>query len=334
MRCNYCGNEINEKDRFCRSCGHKIENETLIEKEENNVEKEMEETLSLQIAEIEFRSNRKSAIWTLAVYFSIFYVFVPFFLSSIIVGIYCGRLGIDVTSIENLNDYLMTYYPGAYANMNAIINLITYVALTISIYFISRKVLKRDFALAKTNCGAIFKEFGIGFGIMMGASIRSGMIINFILFVTGLSNVGSNDSANQTAIEMMLTSGAFPLLVTILMTVFLAPFVEEMVFRKSFFNCSRKKGWKTILISGAIFGAIHVTSTIVSTLLYVIVGKEGYSILTVFKECIYFLNYFASGIALGYIYYRSKHNIWSVILVHSAYNLFAVCMSLLSTFIQ
>lgn len=119
----------------------------------------------------------------------------------------------------------------------------------------------------------------------------------------------------------MISSGILPFIIMIFITVVAAPIVEELVFRKSFFALSKKKGIACILISGLLFGLIHIAESVVVEAAGLIVQAEGYSITNIIIEFINLISYVASGIAFGIVYKKSNYNIWVTILIHSTYNL-------------
>lgn len=106
-----------------------------------------------------------------------------------------------------------------------------------------------------------FKNWFAGFLIMFVTNI----IINSL--VPGL---GENESAVQTIIKKM------PIIAFTLTTI-LAPFVEEMVFRKYLKDCINKKVLYTI-ISGLIFGLVHtsISTNILELLLIIPYGALGF----------------------------------------------------------
>ena len=106
-----------------------------------------------------------------------------------------------------------------------------------------------------------FKNWFAGFIIMVGSNI----IIN--KFINGL---GQNESGVQTLIAKL------PLLAFILTTI-LAPFVEEMIFRKYLKDCVDKKLLYMIL-SALIFGFIHtsIETNIYEILLIIPYGALGF----------------------------------------------------------
>ena len=106
-----------------------------------------------------------------------------------------------------------------------------------------------------------FKNWFAGFLIMFVSNI----IIN--LYIPGL---GENESTVQTLIKQM------PVIAFILTTI-LAPFVEEMVFRKYLKNCVNNK-ILYMIISGLIFGLIHtsISTNTLELLLIIPYGALGF----------------------------------------------------------
>ena len=106
-----------------------------------------------------------------------------------------------------------------------------------------------------------FKYWFMGLLLM----IISNNIIN--QFISGL---GENESSVQTLITKM------PVIAFILTTI-LAPFVEEMVFRKYLKDCINKKTLYMI-VSGLIFGFIHtsINTNILEILLIIPYGAMGF----------------------------------------------------------
>ena len=106
-----------------------------------------------------------------------------------------------------------------------------------------------------------FKNWFAGFIIMFISNI----IIN--IFIPG---IGENESAVQTIIKQM------PVIAFILTTI-LAPFVEEMVFRKYIKNCINSK-ILYMIISGLIFGFIHtsISTNTLELLLIIPYGSLGF----------------------------------------------------------
>ena len=85
-------------------------------------------------------------------------------------------------------------------------------------------------------------------------------------------------------------------------TVIYAPFVEEIIFRKTFKNMI-KNSTIFILISGIMFGLVHIS-------------LDG----NIFKELLITVPYMIMGFDFAYIYHKSN-NIFTTITIHSLHNL-------------
>ena len=131
------------------------------------------------------------------------------------------------------------------ANETICFLLIKYFVLIIVFLLIYRSYLKEKWQDFKKNIKNYFeisfKNWFIGFIIM----IISNIIIN--IFVTGL---GQNESSVQQLITKMP-------IVAFCITTLLAPFIEEMIFRKCLQDCFNNKTLYMIT-SGLLFGLIHV----------------------------------------------------------------------------
>lgn len=91
------------------------------------------------------------------------------------------------------------------------------------------------------------------------------------------------------------------------MTSILAPFIEELIFRKAFKDAIKSK-WLFVLTSGIVFGCLHVVGSISS--LY---------------EILYIIPYSSLGIAFALAYHETD-NIFSSIFLHFLHN--TIVMSL------
>ena len=97
-------------------------------------------------------------------------------------------------------------------------------------------------------------------------------------------------------------------------TIIYAPFVEEIIFRKSIFNIFKKidnkniKKWLSIIVSGLIFGLLHVVGT-----------ANG------IYDYLYIIPYASLGIALALMYYKTD-SIFVPITIHAIHNLVAMIL--------
>ena len=139
------------------------------------------------------------------------------------------------------------------------------------------------------------------------------LLILFNLFsVLFLEAMGLDlTSANQEAIIAMANAGINTRMALLVAGGFLAPFVEELVFRKGFIDLfSRRVGIiGGLLLSSLLFGLLHVLLDL--DRLYMI------------------LPYALSGMVLGFIYFFSNKNIFVPIFVHASYNLIGLMILIL-----
>lgn len=146
------------------------------------------------------------------------------------------------------------------------------------------------------------------------------LIINVILSSISSSiyklifNKELENSDNQTLIESMFPRFSFLLFI---MTVILAPFVEEIAYRLGLCSSiSRKHPIIGIFISGFIFGLIHFNFMVL------IPSKEGNYLEHLVSELLNFPNYFVSGLVFGFIY-KLSGTIYSSWISHFVNNLFS-----------
>lgn len=169
--------------------------------------------------------------------------------------------------------------------------------------FIYRKTLIKDakeyFSNFGKNIETSFKYWLIGFGIMAISNL-------FITFVLKKSIAGNEDVVRSYITTM-------PILM-ILDVVILAPFLEELTFRKSIREAINNK-WCYVLISGIIFGWMHIASYISSI-----------------SDLVYLIPYSALGISFSLLYYKTD-NIFSTIMMHAMHNGLAVLVYLLGALI-
>lgn len=147
-------------------------------------------------------------------------------------------------------------------------------------------------------------------------TILFGIVVVFlcnIVFAVVMTIIdGPLKSANQEGLEFIMYE-SIPLYA--LMTGVLAPFLEEVIFRGVLYQGIKhySKMWIAVLVSSFAFGFIHVSSSIFT-------GN--------ISDLIYLFLY--GGIGLIFVVaYEYNDSIWACILLHGAYNLFAL-MSMFS----
>lgn len=166
--------------------------------------------------------------------------------------------------------------------------LMKYFVLIVIFILLYRKYLKEKWFDFKKN---IKKYFEISFrNWLIGFII---MVVSNIIISRFISGLGQNESSVQTLIKEMPVVAFF-------ITTLLAPFIEEMVFRKSLQDCFNNKTYYMI-ISGLLFGLVHVmgSSNIYEYLLIIPYGAIG----SMFAKTI-----------------NETDNIYSTILLHLLHN--------------
>lgn len=122
--------------------------------------------------------------------------------------------------------------------------------LGIILLFIYRKDLKSDFLKFKKKF-----SFNLDIGLRYWVIGLAGMMVaNF--FINVIFNGGQ--AGNEEAVQNMISSLPWLMLIN---AGFLAPWNEEIVFRKTLKDIFKKK-WVYVLISGLIFGLAHVLGNV------------------------------------------------------------------------
>ena len=156
----------------------------------------------------------------------------------------------------------------------------------------------KDFWVNRKKYSSIaFKLWGIGFALML--------VVNQIL-----NRIVNGVGANEETVQALLESE--PILAFIATTLF-APFIEELIYRKSLQDCF-KNTTLYIIISGLIFGLIHV------------IGSSNP------LDYLFIISYGLFGACFAKILSETD-NIYSTIMVHMFHNgilsLFAIVVKLL-----
>ena len=199
--------------------------------------------------------------------------------------------------------YLMIYYLRIdYNNLAFSKKVLTYfifgIIYILSLYAFYRKELKKDFKDFKTNGREYVSKYmyiyilGV---IIMGLS-------NVILYK--ITNV--TISGNEQGIRDLISK--IPLYM-VFSTLIYAPFVEELIFRKSIKNIFKNK-YLFIIISGLIFGSLHISNF-----------KD-------FNQILLGIPYIIMGVDFAYIYYKSN-NVFTTMLFHCFHNFILLMIQLL-----
>ncbi|MEG2283673.1 MAG: type II CAAX endopeptidase family protein [Bacilli bacterium] len=171
----------------------------------------------------------------------------------------------------------------------------------VSLYF---KDLVKDFKALLKNFNSIFdssfKYWFIGLMVM----IISNLLINLL--------APNSTAGNEQAVQSMLSSSP---LITFICAGLLAPFIEELVFRKAFKDII-KSPWLFILTSGIVFGSLHVVFSLKSI-----------------WDLLYIIPYSSLGIAFAYILEKTD-NIYSSVMMHLIHNVMLTSISILTAVVM
>ena len=132
------------------------------------------------------------------------------------------------------------------------------------------------------------------------------MITTNILITTLSPN---SIATNEEAVRKLIDTA--PLFMLFQLAIY-APITEELIFRKSIKDITNNK-YIYILLSGIIFGGMHVLSSLNNPL-----------------DLLYIIPYSALGITFASLYHKTD-NIFSTITVHAIHNTLTLVLYLLST---
>lgn len=197
-------------------------------------------------------------------------------------------------NIENFNQ-----------NMKILYNFICDISYMAIIFLIYRKIIIHDFCEYiknfKDNFENSFKYYLIGLSIMIISNILIGLFFN------------EASANNEEAVRNLLN--LYPIYMIFSVSIY-APFVEEMIFRKSIYDSifilkdNKITKYLYVFISGLVFSSLHI------------IGASSKLI-----DYVYIIPYLALGSAFALLYYDSK-NVFSSIVMHSMHNTVAVILYL------
>lgn len=196
-------------------------------------------------------------------------------------------LNINIESIPNIIKILYTF-----------IFDIIFLLLIASIY---KQEITKEFKVFFTkknilnNIKKSLKYWSIGMIIMISTNAIIALFTN-------------NLAANEQAVREMIDK--YPLYMAFQVMIY-APISEEIIFRKSIDKIFKNK-YLYILISGLIFGGLHVISSITSLI-----------------DILYLLPYCSLGFVFALLYKNTNNNIFSTITAHAFHNTLALLLYLL-----
>lgn len=211
-------------------------------------------------------------------------VIILFLVYGLLTNIIAHAIGIDTSTLNQLQTNLL--------------DLAFCIVFMIIIYFLYFKTVNHDikdfFAKFKEYFKFGLKWWLIGLIIM----VTSNIIITYFFHITATNEINVMNEVNIRPIYMLFS------------VVIYAPFVEELVFRKSLKDVF-KNGFLYIVVCALLFAGIHILSS--------------YDPAATFDklQLLFAIPYGALGGIFGYIYYK-KDNIFISIFFHALHNLIIV----------
>ena len=211
-------------------------------------------------------------------------MFIGYFVISELLSVILSLFGIDLRNSSLL--------------VQQIVSLAVNLAFPILLIIVYRNDLRKDFKKIKKNYSS-YLEIAITYYVI---GLVGMVVSNYILqFVLHLGIAG-----NESSVRELISSIPFYMVIS---ACIIAPFQEEMVFRKTVKEMINNK---TIFIiaSGLIFGGLHIIGNINSAL-----------------DLLYILPYGLLGSIFAIIYTKTD-NIWVSIFVHAMHNTILVMLQL------
>ena len=187
--------------------------------------------------------------------------------------------------------------------MLVILNALKNIILLFILFLIYRKDLIRDWDKFRANVFDNLDE-GIKYWFLgLVGMVASNLIINFVF--------KGGQAGNEQAVQDYIKYLPWLMLINV---GFLGPMVEELVFRKTFKDAIKNK-WLFIIISGLIFGGMHVVGS--------------YNTIT---DLLFIIPYSCLGFAFAAAYYNTD-TIFTSITLHMIHNTILTVTSILALLI-
>lgn len=188
-------------------------------------------------------------------------------------------------NVETMNTILKTIYLS-----------ITELILIGVIIYILRDQLKDMFKRLKKHHQEYFQKYFKYWFLILAIMYIS----NFIIMIITDGGIANNEQAIRDTFKVAP-------IYTFVSAVFFAPLVEELTFRQAIRNLFKNK-WAFILVSGFVFGGLHV-----------------FSDATVWTDYLYLIPYSTPGIVFAYLYTKTD-NVFVPMSIHFVHN--GILMSL------
>lgn len=244
-----------------------------------------------------------------------YYLILIYLVNSIVISLIFGSIAYIIGELLKLEDVITN-------TISEVLTSLTAICLALPMAY---KTIINDLKRSKKQLLLILLFSVLAFGVFYAIStlydnhIQKFIIklLNNIHIISDKTYESFETSKNQLAI-LELFSNKYTKWIMFPFIGIIIPIYEEIIFRKAMFRIFNfKKSVFNILVSGAIFGAIHITTSI----LVIITGlidpaNNSYSLDHITLEFVFFFNYFLSGLMLGVVYAISGYNIIPTIIIH------------------
>ena len=180
-----------------------------------------------------------------------------------------------------------------------ILNAFTDILLMAILFFIYRKELIKDWDTFRAN-----PIDNLDSGIKYWFVGLLGMIV-FNVLITILFSAGG--PGNEKTVQSMISNLPWLMLID---AGLIGPFIEEIVFRKTFKDATKNK-WLFIILSSLVFGGLHVTSNIVN-----------------WYDALYILPYSCLGLSFA-LSYSETDTIFTSMIMHMVHNTVLILSSIM-----
>ena len=200
-------------------------------------------------------------------------IFLSYFLYELLISFIFNKFNIDVKNMDYLTKNIVYF--------------IIDIVYILFLFLIYKKDLKEDFKNGNFKVDENIAIYMIGLIIMV--------ISNSIIMKITNKELSNNEQIVRTMIDF------FPVYMSFSSVIY-APFVEELIFRKTIRKMIDNK-YIYIITSGVLFGLIHVISSNTDS-----------------NELLMGIPYILMGIDFAYIYVRTN-NIYTTMIIHALHNL-------------
>lgn len=183
-------------------------------------------------------------------------------------------------------------------SMEVILSTFSNVILLLTLFILFRREIIKEWKIFKEN---LVNNIDTGFKFWFIGLI--GMVVSNLIISTVFNG---GQAGNEEAVQQMIT--ALPWLMLIDAGI-LAPFIEEIVFRKTFKNVFSNK-WLFIISSGLVFGAVHVIGNV-----------------TCWTDVLFIIPYSSLGLAFAASYYKTN-TIFTPMAMHMLHNIILTLLSI------